>query len=101
MALIKCKHIEHVAQKELIDLRMHMIPTIMWWNKIAKELLKLIHNKIIRNEKMCKDKWNRINSNYKNFFYYDKSNRRHASFWELTANELNRYGLSQSFNKKY
>jgi hypothetical protein len=52
-----------VAQKELIDLRVHMVPTIVWWNKIAKELLKLIHNRILRNEKMCKNKWNKINSN--------------------------------------
>jgi hypothetical protein len=94
MALIKCKHIEHVVQKELIDLRMHMAPTIVWWNKIAKEFLKLIHNRILRNEKICKDKWNRINSNYKNFFYYHKGNKHHASFWELIANEFNMYHLS-------
>lgn len=40
---------------------------------------------------MCKDKWNKINSNYKKFFYYHKGNRHHASFWELTANELDMY----------
>jgi hypothetical protein len=51
-----------------------MVPTIVWWNKIAKELLKLIHNRILRNEKMCKNKGNKINSNLKKFLYYHKGN---------------------------
>jgi hypothetical protein len=50
---------------------------------------------------MCKDKWNKINSNYKKFFYYHKGNRHHASFWELTANELNMYHYLDPSIKKY
>jgi hypothetical protein len=50
MALIKYKHIEHVTQKnKLMDLIMHMVPTVMWWNKITKEFSKLIKTKMPRN----------------------------------------------------
>jgi hypothetical protein len=38
MALIKCKHIEHVIQKELINPRAHMVPIVVRWNKLTKEL---------------------------------------------------------------
>jgi hypothetical protein len=29
MALIKCKHIKHAVQKELMDLKAHIIPIIV------------------------------------------------------------------------
>ncbi len=65
MALIKCKHIEHVTQKELMDLIMCMVCAVMWWNKITDFFLKLIKNKMPNNGMMCKDKWNGINLDFK------------------------------------
>jgi hypothetical protein len=38
MALIKCKHIKHVIQKELINPWAHMVPIVVQWNKSTKEL---------------------------------------------------------------
>jgi hypothetical protein len=62
MALIKCKHIKHATQKELMDLITHIIPIVvaLQWKKKSKKLQKLIKNKMPRNGKMCKDKWNEI-----------------------------------------
>jgi hypothetical protein len=42
-----------------------MVPITQHWNKIVDELQKLVHAKVLRNEKMCKDKWNKFNSYYK------------------------------------
>jgi hypothetical protein len=44
---------------------MHVIPTMQLWDIIAKELQKKMKNKFPKNEIMCKDKWNSLNSNYK------------------------------------
>ncbi len=44
---------------------MHMIPTMQLWDIIVKELQKKMKNKFPKNEIMCKDKWNSLNSNYK------------------------------------
>lgn len=38
MALIKGKQSENATQKQLMDLIMHMVPIIVWWNKITNEL---------------------------------------------------------------
>jgi hypothetical protein len=38
MPLIKGKHSENATQKQLMDLIMHMVPIVVWWNKIANEL---------------------------------------------------------------
>ncbi len=44
---------------------MRMIPTMQLWDIIVKELQKKMKNKFAKNEIMCKDKWNSLNSNYK------------------------------------
>jgi len=88
MALIKCKHIKHAIQKELMDLKAHIIPIIVavWWNKISKELQKMIKNKMPRNGKTCKDKWNGINSDFKKHSNFHKGTKHHTSYWKLTTN---------------
>jgi hypothetical protein len=62
----------NVAQKKLIDPRVHVVPTTIQWNKIVNELQKLVYNIVPRNGKMCKNKWNEINLYFKIFFYYHK-----------------------------
>jgi hypothetical protein len=65
LALIQCKYVEHATQQQLIDPRAHMVPTAQHWNMIVDKLQKIVHAKILQNGKMCKDKWNGLNSNYK------------------------------------
>jgi hypothetical protein len=44
-----------------------------------------------RNGKMCKDKWNVLNFDYKKLVDCHKGTRHHASFWDLTMEEWERY----------
>jgi len=44
-AFIKCKHLKHEAQKQLIDPKAHKVPTAQRWNKIVKDLQNLLHAK--------------------------------------------------------
>jgi len=87
MALIKCRHIKHVAQKGLMDLRAHIIPivVVVRWNKISKKLQKLIKSKMPRNGKMCKNKWNGINLDFKKLSNFHKGTGHHTSYWKLTT----------------
>jgi hypothetical protein len=50
-AFIKCKHLKHVAQKQLIDPRAHMVLIAQRWNKIVKDLQNLLHTKEEKNLK--------------------------------------------------
>jgi hypothetical protein len=38
MALISCKHYEHIALKQVIDPQTNMIFVTQWWNKLSKDL---------------------------------------------------------------
>jgi hypothetical protein len=62
LALISCKHVEQVVNKKLIDLCTHIMPSKQRWEKIVDELQKKIKSKFQRNDTMCKDKWNVLNS---------------------------------------
>jgi hypothetical protein len=95
MTLIKCKHIEHATQKELMDPRVHMvlIVVVVQWNKICEELQKFIKNKLSKNKNMCKDKWNGINSNFKKLSNYHKGTRHHTSYWKLIIDKCDKYHL--------
>lgn len=44
--------------------------TIQKWNKILQDLQPTTHSKTPCYDKMCKDKLNYINSDYKNIFNY-------------------------------
>jgi cytochrome oxidase Cu insertion factor (SCO1/SenC/PrrC family) len=82
---IKCKRLEHVAEKDTVDPRTHMVHLVQQWNKIGKELQKFIHMKVPTNETMCKDF--RVNFDYKKLVNYHKGTKHHASFWLLTMEE--------------
>jgi hypothetical protein len=55
-----------------MDPRAHMIPTTQQWTKIAYDLQKMVNVQMMQNGKMCKDKWNRLNSYYKKILNYHK-----------------------------
>jgi hypothetical protein len=75
---IKCQHLEHVVEKDMVDPRTHMVHLVQQWNKIGKELQKFIHVKVPKNETMCKD--SRLNYNFKKLANYHKGTKHHASF---------------------
>jgi hypothetical protein len=87
LAFIKCKHMEHVAQKQLIDPRAHRVPTTQRWNKIVKDFQNLLCAKEIFFWKVSKDKWNGLNSNFKKLTNYHKGTKHNMSFWEMTMEE--------------
>jgi hypothetical protein len=60
------------AQKELVNPRMHVVLVLQKWNNITKQLLKFTYTKMLKNKKMCKDKWNGLNSNYKKLLNYHR-----------------------------
>ncbi len=57
-----------------------MVPTAQQWNATIDEFQKFIHAKIPLNGKMCKDKWNGLNSDYKRLSNYHKGIGHHMSF---------------------
>jgi hypothetical protein len=65
------------------------------------KLQKIIHAKIPWNGKMCKDKWNGLNSYYKKLLNYHKGTSHHMLFWEMILKECDRYHLSKQFNKEF
>jgi hypothetical protein len=48
---IICKQFEDVAQKELVNPRMHMVLVLQKWNKITKQLLKFTYTKMFKKQK--------------------------------------------------
>jgi hypothetical protein len=83
--LIKCKHLEHVAEKDMVDPRTHMVHLTQQQNKIGKKLQKFIHMKVPKNKTMCKD--SKLNFNYKKLLDYHKGTKHHASFCQLSMEE--------------
>jgi len=68
LALVCNKHKEHIYLKHLVNPRSNIILATKRWNKLSKDLSSKINSKTPRNEKMCKDKWNCINNDYKRIF---------------------------------
>jgi hypothetical protein len=60
----------------------------------VKELQKVIHAKMPRNKKMCKIKWNGMNSDYKKLSNYHKGTEHHTFFLELTMEECDKFHYS-------
>lgn len=52
-----------------------------------------------RNNKMCKDKWNYINEDYKRILDYHKGTRHNASYWDLIIEECDRFHLPKQYNE--
>lgn len=48
--------------------------------------------------KMCKNKWNDLNFDYKNITYYQKGTSHISSLWELHNNEQDKHHLLKQFN---
>jgi hypothetical protein len=46
MALISCKHKEHITLKEVIDPQANTIFTTQQWNKSLKDLQAITHSKL-------------------------------------------------------
>jgi hypothetical protein len=65
-----------------------------------EELQKIIQFKVPRNKKMCKDKWNGLNYDYKKLLDYHKGIGHHNSFLDLFTKERNQQHLLQAFNKE-
>jgi len=52
---------------------------LQWWNKIVKDLKKLIHSKVPRyRKKRCKENWNELKFNYKKILDYHKGIGHHV-----------------------
>lgn len=96
--MIQCKKMEHLTLRELVDPRSQMVLTTHKWDKMANDFTKL---KVLCNEKMCKDKWNGLNSNYKKFADYHVGTRHHIPFWDLTIKNNNRHHFPRQFNQKF
>jgi hypothetical protein len=70
LTLIFCKHAKHTTLKEFIDPWAQMISSTQHRNKIVEKLQQRTKNKFPRNGRMCKNKWNSLNSNYKKIYIY-------------------------------
>jgi hypothetical protein len=46
MALMNCKHYEHIALKQDVDPQTSVIFATQWWNKLSKDLQSMMHFKI-------------------------------------------------------
>jgi hypothetical protein len=65
-----------------------------------QELEEIIQCKVPRNKKMCKDKWNGLNYDYKKLLDYHKGIGHHNSFLDLFTKERNQQRLLRAFNKE-
>lgn len=75
--------------------RTYMIPTTQQWIEIAYDLQKMINMWMMQNGGMCKDKWNKLNLDYKKISNYHKGTSRNISFWDLTIDKLDKFHLSK------
>jgi hypothetical protein len=79
LPFIKCKKQEHVNFKPLVDPPSQMPLIAHKRDKIAKELQKLTKSRITRTGKMCKDKWNKSNSDFTKISNYHTRTSHHTS----------------------
>jgi hypothetical protein len=70
-----------------------MVPIPQKWNKIAEKLQKIVHMRVPRNGKMCKDKWNVLNFDYKKLVHNHKGTKHLPSLWDLTMEKWEKYHL--------
>jgi hypothetical protein len=75
---------ENLVLREMVDLHFQMVHTSQKWDKMADDLQKITKLKVPYNGKMCKDKWNGLNSNYKKVVDYHVGTSHHIPFWDLT-----------------
>jgi len=61
---------EHIALKKLVDLVANWYPITQKWDKMVDDLQKITKFKVPHNGKMCKDKWNGFNFEYKKVVDY-------------------------------
>jgi hypothetical protein len=77
-----------------------MVPLAQKWNKIAEYMWVRTKSKIVlRNGKICKDKWNSINGDYKNISNYHKSMGHNTSYWDLSLEDWDKFHLSEQLNE--
>jgi hypothetical protein len=55
------------------------MPATQKWDKFVEELQTFIESKIAHIGKTCKDKWNKLNSNFKKFSNYHIEIGQHTS----------------------
>lgn len=58
-------------------------------------------SKVMRNQKMCKDKWNGLNGDYRKVADYGKSTENHTSFWDLNNEDKDKFGLPGVFHSNF
>ncbi len=56
-------------------------------------------SKTTRNGKMCKDKWNSINGDYKKIFDCHKGMGHNTSYWDLSLEDWDKFHLPKQFNE--
>ncbi len=93
MALISCKHKEHITLKNFIDAHANTIFTTQQWNKSLKDLQTITHSKILEIGKMCKDKWNYINGSYNKILDYYKGIGHNISYQDFAMEEWDKFHL--------
>lgn len=97
MGLIARKHVEHIAHKQILDPRARMV---LVYN-VGKRLQKRAKVKNPRNDVMCKDKWNSLNSNFKKLIDYHKGTSNHTCFWDLKYQKNECYYLLHQYTRGY
>ncbi len=98
LVFIKCKEVEYITQKELVDPRTHMVFYVQRWTKIVDRLQNKINAWVPQNSKTCKDKYNDLHLNYKKYIDYHKGTSHDTSYQELVVDECDKLHLPRQFN---
>jgi hypothetical protein len=77
-----------------------MVPVVQRWNKIVEDLQVCIHIRVPKNGKMCKDKWNGLNSDYKKLLDH-KGTKNHILFLGDDCRRTWQHHLLCQFNKEF
>jgi hypothetical protein len=87
---MKCLHSSCVNRQSRLHIRKSWIQELVWslygacivqqWTKIANEIQNVINTQSPQNNKMCKDKWNDLNLNYKKIVDYRKGIKHNIFF---------------------
>jgi hypothetical protein len=62
---------------------------------------KAHQSRIVRIGKMCKDKWNMLNFDFKKILNYHTQIGHHTSFWDLIMEKHDKHHLPRQFNKEF
>ncbi len=68
---------------------------------MANDLQNITKLKVLCNGKMCKDKWNGLNSNYKKIVDYHAGTSHHIPLWDLKIKNNNRHHFPRQFNWEF